>query len=507
MSSLYIFSTLSHHDLFLGTTLLGACVILYWFLPFVYGLTIAPTRKLPGPFLARITRWFEFHLVFRGDSNLTYIRLHEQFGPVVRMGPNRYSFSDPSDVKMIYELGGKSIKSRFYEPLLASDPEKQNIFTMRDPIRHKDRRRKIANLYSMSTMVAYESAVDKMNSVCVSKLSQFAKEKRKISLPDFMQYYAFDVIGEITFSKSFGMMENEGDSTGMIKGIHGANGYLAHAGIIPDIHPWFMRFQSLMGKSQGANMLLEFTFNQLSRNRQANAKEGNVSTSDSFLAKLMQLESENRVTMPHILDSCGSNIAAGSDTTAISLSSALFYLYSNADKLAKLRDEIDTMAEKGLISDPVTFQQAQTMPYLQAVIKESLRIHPAVGTILPRVAPQGGLKLAGTYIPEGTEVGANAWVLHYSKNIFGEDAAVYRPERWLEPKDENDVRESMMFAFGGGSRSCLGKNISLLEMTKVLPQIVRKFDFNFDHTKAPNSYCAWFVYLKYVAEPRLRATK
>ena len=119
-------------------------------------------------------------------------------GPIVRVGPTRYSFSNPADVKVIYELGGKFFKTEFYEPLKSPEPEQQNIFAIRDPNYHKDRRRKIANLYSMSTMVSYEDAVNRMNTICMRKLTEFANEARRVSLPDFMQYYAFDVIGEIT---------------------------------------------------------------------------------------------------------------------------------------------------------------------------------------------------------------------------------------------------------------------------------------------------------------------
>ncbi len=72
----------------------------------------------------------------------------------------------------------------------------------------------------------------------------------------------------------------------------------------------------------------------------------------------------------------------------------------------------------------------------QAVIKEALRIHPAVGFQLERIAPRGGITLCQTNLPEGTILGMNAWVLHRDKQIFGDDVEGFRPERWLDATDE-----------------------------------------------------------------------
>jgi cytochrome P450 len=135
------------------------------------------------------------------------------------------------------------------------------------------------------------------------------------------------------------------------------------------------------------------------------------------LKKVLDLEKEGRLKQPNLLDACGSNIGAGSDTTAVTLSSALYYLYMNPEKLEKLRHEIDQKAKQGTISDPLTFQEAQDMPYLQAVIKETLRIHPAVGTILPRVVPQGGMELSGIYFPEGVCDFRSSYVLLLMKHL------------------------------------------------------------------------------------------
>lgn len=199
------------------------------------------------------------------------------------------------------------------------------------------------------------------------------------------------------------MMKNEGDNTGMIQGIRGANDFLAFWGIVPSMVPWIIGITNALRLSTNTSLLVSYTLKQINNHIKMNAESTVKDTRkyDTFLKKVLDLKKEGRLGQPNILDACGSNIGAGSDTTAVTMSSALYYLYKNPDKLQALRDEIDQKAKAGSISDPVTFQQAQEMPYLQAVIKESLRIHPAVGTILPRVVPKGGMELSGTYFPEG----------------------------------------------------------------------------------------------------------
>lgn len=94
------------------------------------------------------------------------------------------------------------------------------------------------------------------------------------------------------------------------------------------------------------------------------------------------------------------NVSAGSDTTSISLTANLYYLLKNRSTLKKLREEISEAVARGEVDEPITFDQAQKLPYLQAVIKESMRLHPAVGLPQWRIVPEGGLNIAGTYFPE-----------------------------------------------------------------------------------------------------------
>lgn len=174
-----------------------------------------------------------------------------------------------------------------------------------------------------------------------------------------------------------------------------------------------------------------------------------------------------------------SNIRAGSDTTAITLSGIFYHLLKNPASFQRLRKEIDDAAATGKISDPIAFKETQELSYLQAVIKEGLRLHPAVGLPLARVVPQAGATIAGRSIPAKSIVGINAWVAHQNQSVYGPDADSWRPERWLEIEQEGrgGEVERYFFAFGMGSRTCIGKNISLLEISKLVPTLVKKFDF------------------------------
>ena len=88
------------------------------------------------------------------------------------------------------------------------------------------------------------------------------------------------------------------------------------------------------------------------------------------------------------------------------------------------------------------------------------------------------MTLCGQFIPGGYVVGINAAVMHLDKNVFGTDAETFNPDRWLDPVRANYMDKYMM-AFGGGTRTCLGKNIALIEMHKLTPQLIRHYRFEF----------------------------
>ena len=190
---------------------------------------------------------------------------------------------------------------------------------------------------------------------------------------------------------------------------------------------------------------------------------------------------------------CMTMANAGSDTTAISIAAVFYYLLKNPSCYRKLRAEIDSaVANRGALEEKqrgdglglilTSWVEVQKLPYLDACVKEAFRMHPAVGLPLERFVPAGGATILGENIPAGTIVGCNAWVVHKRREIFGEDVEVFRPERWLNDDaaasslEQRRVMEKTLFHFGMGSRTCIGKYISLLEIYKVVPAVMRRFE-------------------------------
>ena len=149
---------------------------------------------------------------------------------------------------------------------------------------------------------------------------------------------------------------------------------------------------------------------------------------------------------------------AGADTTAIALHSVLYHLMRNDHASARLHAEIDAAIGEDKLSNPVKYSEAIKLPYLNAVIKEAMRIHPSVGLTMPRNVPDGGATISGFYFPAGYRIGVNPAVVHFDKGVFGNDAVVFNPDRWLDSEAATGMEKATL-TFGGGSRTCIGKNV------------------------------------------------
>lgn len=313
----------------------------------------------------------------------------------------------------------------------------------------------------------------------------------------------------MTFSKPLGFLEKGGDVDGIIVALEHmldysgkvcrlfeetkkarANDYRAiQIGQMPWLDYIFIKnpLKNLFGGgSTGA--VARFARARLDeRLKQTSTGDTLISSTPSphkdFLARFLEAKTEhpNIVNDNQVFSYTVSNMNAGSDTTAISLRAILYYTLKTPRVYTKLNQELNNAFEENRISLPVSWKQSQEqLPYLDAVIKEALRLHPAVGLMLERIVPAEGLQLpqGGPFLPAGTVVGANPWIIH-RHYVFGEDVESFVPERWLRMDGEAEEvfqgrRQKMLratFTFGAGPRTCIGKNVSLLEIYKLIPSL------------------------------------
>jgi hypothetical protein len=177
-------------------------------------------RQIPGPRLAAITDFWRLVITWNRRPEQTYLHLHAQYGPVVRIGPRTISFSSPGAVPVIYALNAGYTKSAFYsvQQTIAKGRTLLTLFTSLDEKFHAKLRRAVSNAYAMSTLVQFEPLVDSTTMAFFDQIdSRFVDSDVVCDFGTWLQYYAFDVIGEMTYSKRLGFIDRGEDVGNIIK--------------------------------------------------------------------------------------------------------------------------------------------------------------------------------------------------------------------------------------------------------------------------------------------------
>ncbi|KAI1204124.1 cytochrome P450 [Annulohypoxylon truncatum] len=453
-----------------------------------YECFFSPIARVPGPFIAKVTSLYYPYLSRRGHVHRDLVELHKKYGNVVRIGPNTISVGEPMAFREIYKAGNKFYKSQSYSVLQGTRPF--DLAGQRNEKIHSEQRKLVARSYSMDSVVYLEPHVDTVINALVTRLKGFYGEP--IDLGYWMQLFAFDVIGAISFSRPFGYVE-VGEDNGLFLRLQRALrslGWVKHA---PRLYRWHQTLMPIIGNWLASNDRNTYFFEFATKEVQARTdRDGDYKDIVSQLLSVQKAKPELNDT--NIAFMMTTNVFAGSDTTSTTLRAIVYLLLKHPGKYRRLMDELESKRRKGELSLPITFKQAESCPYLQAVLYEAMRLYPAAGDILDRDVPPGGMTIDGHYVPAGTVVGTSAWVIHRTPEIWGTDAEEFCPERWLDEKNESNFKR-FFFAFGGGSRTCIGRNITWLEISKLVPTLVMHFNMRLADKAELTEDCGTLVFL------------
>ncbi|ORY70987.1 BcABA1, cytochrome P450 monooxygenase [Pseudomassariella vexata] len=444
-------------------------------------------RHIPGPPLASLSYLWLMRTATSGAQYWLYRDLPSVYGPLIRVGPNELSSSDPEVIKRIngarngYQRDPWYLAARF-------DPYHDNIFTILQAEKHDRLKAKIAGAYSGRETPRAEGIVDDQVKALVKLLREryvsTPGKKRVVDLAEVTSYFTIDVITRAAFGEEFGCLRTNSDVYGFFESVKKAWAGIA---VALDV-PWTRNilFSDLYLRVFGPKPTDEAGLGKL------------MGIAEEIVAKRFAADAREEKDMlgsfiQHGLDrqECATEalfmIIAGFENTASVIRTTLLYLMSSPRVYQKFKAEIMQVVRNGKVSSPITVEEAKKIPYLQAIIYEGIRMRPPAPGLYPKAVPPQGDVISGYFIPGGTAIGMNTGALVRSKVLFGEDAEVFRPERFTEADDATrlEMERNVELVFGHGRWMCAGKVVAFMELSKIYFELFHAFDFQLVNPMKP----------------------
>jgi len=454
----------------------------------VYRLWLHPVAKYPGPLFGRLTDWYSVLHCAEGDRHVDLLELHRKYGDIVRFGPNRISINTNEGLKNIYGKKANTRKSTSYYSVFAYVFKGDSSLTTIDPIVHGQKRRVVSQALSENACRELEPIVLENIRLFCASLGEDAE--REAGIPDNMEeslkswsspknitlwtdYLTFDVMASVCFSSSFEMLSKE-DNRYILDTLPIAVNALNMVGHMSSLIK--LGLGGLVFGSENVEMerYKEFSKKQ-SDKRIARGTDVKFKDVFSFLLEAKDDETGYSFSMEELVGESSLLITGGSDSTATSICTTIFYLLHNPHTLERLKQEV--RSKFAVVEDVRIGRGLSSCKYLRACIDEAMRMSPAVPGVLPREVLHGGLTVNGNYFPPGTDVGTSSYVIHHNEKYFP-DSFAYNPQRWLVDEktgvseDDVELALSAFCPFSTGPRGCVGKSFAIKEIMITIARLI-----------------------------------
>ncbi|KAI1633569.1 cytochrome P450 oxidoreductase [Biscogniauxia mediterranea] len=456
--------------------------------------------RVPGPRLARWSRLWIARALASGRSHEIWTEVNAKYGPVARIGPNHVITDDPEITRRILAVRSGYVRGPWFDSVRI-DPHIPNIVSERDVKKHSKIRAKLAPSFTGTSIMTMEPVIDQL------VLSWINSLRKRLAGPDLVscdigekiQFLTVDIITKICLGKEIGCVRFNRDMHRIIETVETGNRTCQYFSVFLGLNTLFFQLAKipilrkvLFPKpcdSTGVGRLMGIVHEVVDKRSRERSRADDVVSS-----LLNQGMSKDQIDSELIIA-----LVAGSDTTSTSVQSTLLCIVTNPQVYVTLSAEIRGAVARGQVSNPIRDTEAKQLVYLQACVLEGLRKFPPLSQLRERVVPSGGDLLGGYRLPEGTFVGLNAWGVQLNKKIYGDDAELYCPERWLT--DDADrlyaMHQTHSLVFGHGSTKCLGMSLAMMEITKVIFELLRNFDITIANPHKPwSSECYGIFFQK-----------
>ncbi|KAH8664712.1 benzoate 4-monooxygenase cytochrome P450 [Xylariales sp. PMI_506] len=494
-------------DLYFSSKLLGLqeltwiSVLLAYFLAGIfYNFTFHPLAKFPGPLICAVSNIPYSYWFLSGRQPYILRDLHKRYGPVVRTAPGELSFISAQSWRDIYGGSGASdakkvlIKGNFYAGGAYAGIGVTSIVSEQDPEIHREMRRYLSNAFSERSVVEQETIVLETIDRCIDLVDTKANANPEggLDMSRLMEMLTFDITGDLAFGQSFDCISTDTHHPW----IDITLGSLAQGALVDVLgrFPWLGRVLMVVFRSKIAKLTADTRKNEKLALDAVQRRIRLSTDRKDFLTRILEERDPARVSDAQIAAHAHDLVVAGSDTSATALATCLYYLHQPryAAVLEKLRAElrgrdagdgqVDNERKEGEASgvgafthyDQIDSASTVKLPYLRAVLLEALRVYPPLPLGLPRTVPAGGAMLDGWFVPGGATVSTNPLAASHSADNFA-DPLEFRPERWIEPSEQDVLAASQPFSLG--PRGCIGRNLAWMEMRCTLAKLIWTYDF------------------------------
>ncbi|CAG8101389.1 unnamed protein product [Penicillium salamii] len=440
--------------------------ILIWSL-FVGVLTVLhcasrdPLSKLPGPFISKLTGIVEIFYYVRGYRHEYVHSLHVKYGPIVRYAPGHVDISDIGAVNVIHKVDKGYLKANWY--LSLAPPGVWTLMNITDPKMHTTWRRLLGGPFQDSSLQKLEPVVWEKMGLALDKMQAELEERGCIDVLKWWIYMALDIVTELSYGTSVDILREEEKRYYIIEYLEGLGPIHAVRTTIPSAVLLASKlrlpiFNRLLNAGPRAAIWAKETL-------EAYKKLLSEKDPKPTLFTPLFNKGDKGFTDEQITNLAGSNITAGSHTTATVMTYAVWAICKHPE----VRDKL--VAEVSMLPEVFQHNDVRNLPYLNCVIREAVRLYAAVPSVLPRAVPPEGVELLGYFIPGGSTVSTQCYSLHRVKEYF-DDPLKFDPDRWISPTKE---MEEAYMGFGAGTRSCVGVNLAHRELRLGIANFFRKF--------------------------------